>query len=120
VSVEEPQAELLGCLRRDGNLPREAFDLFHDLCRAGCRASPDRPSSISPCPSIAPSASRVFARMQIFSPSGRSFAEAGRQTGPRGFANQARRGCTPTLFPASLGLRRCRRLRLQRFEVLYL
>lgn len=39
VSVEEPQAELLGRLRREGNLPREVLDLFHDLRRVGNEAT---------------------------------------------------------------------------------
>lgn len=39
VSVEEPQADLLGRLRRDGNLPREVLDLFHDLRRVGNEAT---------------------------------------------------------------------------------
>lgn len=38
-SIEESYAELLGRLQRDGNLPREVLDLFHDLRRFGDEAT---------------------------------------------------------------------------------
>jgi type I restriction enzyme R subunit len=38
VSIDEPQSDLLGRLRRDTAYPRDVIDLFHDLRRAGNEA----------------------------------------------------------------------------------
>jgi hypothetical protein len=72
------------------------------ISRAASRTSSERPFPTSLRP--------LHHRLQLLacplgcgvsSPSGCSFVEAGRQTGPRWFS-PIRRGCTPTLFPASL------------------
>jgi hypothetical protein len=72
------------------------------ISRAARRTSPERPSLISLLPSISAfSFSRVRSDAGILT-IGVSFAEAGRQTGPLGFAFDPAR-VHPNPFPASLG-----------------
>src|SRR5215813_11135437 len=89
------------------------------ISRAASRTSSERPSATSLRPSIsALSFSRVRSDAGILSIG--VLLRGGRSPNRTSLISPIRRGCTPTLFPASLGLHHQNRRRLQKPEGIFL